>query len=94
VRATGTAARFDQLMQAGALPAREARDWTAAFQFLQSLRLRAQHRLAAAADSADAQANPNRIDARELSTIDRRILKESFRQARELQQRLAADYPG
>ena len=94
VRSTGTAERFDQLMQAGALPAREARDWTAAFQFLQSLRLRAQHRLAAAADSADAEANPNRIDTRELSTIDRRILKESFRQARELQQRLAADYPG
>ncbi|MFP5413065.1 MAG: putative nucleotidyltransferase substrate binding domain-containing protein [Gammaproteobacteria bacterium] len=40
------------------------------------------------------EGNPNRIDARDLSAIDRRILRESFRQARELQQRLAADYPG
>ena len=94
IRATGTAERFAQLARAGALPAPEVRDWTAAFQFLQSLRLRVQHRLHLAGEAGRNEGNPNRIDARDLSAIDRRILRESFRQAHELQQRLAADYPG
>ena len=58
-------------------------------QFLQGLRLRVQH------DNRDTTPeNPNLIDTRTLSVIDRRILKESFREARKLQQRLAVDYPG
>ena len=77
------------------VPPGEARDWTAGFHFVQSLRLRAQHRASLSeGPGPDPARNPNRIDARELSGIDRRILKESFRQARKLQQRLAADYPG
>jgi CBS domain-containing protein len=93
VRATGTADRLEQLAHAGVLRSDEARDWSAAFHFLQSLRLRAQHRPSLGAGDGAAR-DANRIDARELSGIDRRILKESFRQARELQRRLAADYPG
>lgn len=85
---TGTAERITALAEQGTLPADEARAWTDAFQFLQSLRLRIQHRQSPGAE------NPNRLDARELSELDRRILKEAFRQARKLQQRLAADYPG
>jgi CBS domain-containing protein len=38
--------------------------------------------------------NPNLLDTRTLSALDRRILKEAFRQARTLQQRLALDWPG
>jgi CBS domain-containing protein len=96
VAATGTAERFNEVAAAGRLPATEARDWVSAFQFLQSLRLRAQmSKASAAGETAGADDdNPNRIDARTLSEIDRRIMKESFRQARKLQQRLAADYPG
>ncbi|MCU0940252.1 MAG: hypothetical protein MUC86_14220 [Burkholderiaceae bacterium] len=38
--------------------------------------------------------NPNVVDPRQLSPLDRRILKESFRQARKVQQRLELDFPG
>ena len=85
---TGTAERLQALADAGALPADETRAWIDAFQFLQSLRLRVQHL------RRESVANPNLIDTRTLSDIDRRILKETFRQARKLQQRLALDYPG
>ena len=88
VEATGTAARFAALAQAGAIPEHEARSWIDAFQFMQALRLRAQHRSDADADK------PNTIDTRDLSALDRRVLKEAFHQAHLLQQRLALDYPG
>jgi CBS domain-containing protein len=61
--------------------------WVDAFQFLQGLRLRVQQRGVPLAQA-------NRVDVRQLSELDRRILKEAFRQARKLQQRLAVDYPG
>jgi len=88
VTVTGTAERFAALVERGAIPASEGSAWTDAFQFLQSLRLRVQHQHAAAAD------NLNVIDTRTLSALDRRILKEAFRQARKLQQRLSVDFPG
>jgi len=85
---TGTAARLEALQAADVLPEAEVREWVQAFQFLQSLRLRVQHAQHGPVD------NPNLIDTRTLSELDRRILKEAFRQARTLQQRLALDYPG
>ncbi|HWS74784.1 MAG TPA: DUF294 nucleotidyltransferase-like domain-containing protein [Quisquiliibacterium sp.] len=88
VPVTGTAERLHALVELGAIPAAEAHAWTDAFQFLQSLRLRVQHDLPAGVE------NPNLLDTRQLSELDRRILKEAFRQARKLQQRLAVDYPG
>jgi CBS domain-containing protein len=98
VRATGTADRLERLAKGAFLPADEAANAIAAFQFLQSLRLRIQLGQIAGGDAAappsPAPDNPNLLDTRVLSAIDRRILKESFRQARALQQRLAADYPG
>ncbi len=39
-------------------------------------------------------AEPNRIALAALNDIDRRILKEAFRVARQLQQRLQLDYDG
>ena len=88
VPVTGTAGRLRALAEAGTLPAAEARGWIDAFEFLQSLRLRAQHRHGTDPTRA------NVLDTGTLSDLDRRILKESFRQARLLQQRLAVDYPG
>jgi CBS domain-containing protein len=88
VPVTGTAERLEGLERAGVVPAEEARAWVDSFQFLQSLRLRVQHA------RREPVANPNLLDTRTLSDIDRRILKESFRQARRLLQRLAVDYPG
>ncbi len=58
-----------------------------AFFFIQQLRLRGQ--LAAHAEAA---AHANRVVPANLNEIDRRILKESLRQARKLQSRLALDY--
>ncbi|MCL4746941.1 MAG: CBS domain-containing protein [Burkholderiaceae bacterium] len=88
VHETGTAERFAALAETGAIPLQEARSWTDAFQFVQGLRLRVQH------GQAGSAANPNTIDTRQLSALDRRVLKEAFQQAHLLQRRLALDYPG
>ena len=87
VTATNTADRLAALAAAGAVAADEARLWTDAFQFLQGLRLRAQQRT-----SRSAEMPPNVVRVSDLSEIDQRILREVFRQARRLQQRLALDY--
>ena len=57
------------------------------FHFIQLLRLRAQH-LETEHDSPD----DNKINPDTLNELDRRILKEAFRQARKLQLRLKLDY--
>lgn len=88
VKATGTVARLQELVSQGRLQENEVIGWIEAFQFLQSLRLRNQHM-----PTTD-DPNPNMMDTGKLSALDRRILKESFRQARKLQQRLAVDFPG
>ena len=77
----GTAAR---LRTAGAKLGIEPRHVEAtidAFQFLQFLRLRLQ-------DQATSHATANRLDPDTLNEVDQRMLKETFRQARKLQQRL------
>lgn len=57
------------------------------FHFIQLLRLRSQH----LETEHDADGD-NRIDPETLNELDRRILKEAFRQARKLQLRLKLDY--
>lgn len=89
IRHTGTAERLRAVAELGRARLDEVEDWIAAFQFLLGLRLRVQHRSLMAAGE-----NQNVLDTRTLSRIDRHVLKESFREARKLQQRLAADYPG
>lgn len=56
------------------------------FYFIQTLRLRNQHRSDVASEAA------NRIDPDKLNELDRHILREAFKQAKKLQQRLALDY--
>jgi CBS domain-containing protein len=85
---TNTAERLAALAACAAVPEAEVRGWTDAFQFLQGLRLRIQLEQPQPAD------NPNLLDPAQLSDLDQRILKETFRQARKLQQRLALDYAG
>ncbi len=68
------------------MPAEEIASITEAFFFLQTLRLRSQM----SADAASGIAN--RVNPQQLNEVDRRILKECFRQARKLQNRLALDY--
>lgn len=68
----------------------EIEAWINAFLFIQVLRLRRHH------ESIERGVTPdeldNHIDPEKLNELDRRILKESFRQARKLQARLALEY--
>ena len=77
---------------AGKLNFREAEidAWVDALLFIQVLRLR--HHDEAIAQGAADDALDNLIDPEELNELDRRILKEAFRQARKLQSRLALEY--
>lgn len=88
--AAGTAATntAQRLREAGArlnMSPHEIEAAAEAFFFIQGLRLRVQL-------GPEALPLPNRLDPDCLNEVDRRILKESFRQARKLQARLALDY--
>ncbi|MBI5890285.1 MAG: CBS domain-containing protein [Nitrosomonadales bacterium] len=64
--------------------------WVDALLFIQVLRLR--HHDEESAQGAGDDALDNLIDPEKLNELDRRILKEAFRQARKLQARLALEY--
>ncbi len=81
---TGTAARLRLAAERLSVASRHVDATVEAFQFLQLLRLRQQGRL----DGG----NPNRIDPYALNEIDQRMLKEAFRQAKQLQERLRLTY--
>lgn len=84
---TTTAERLRAASAAGAMPRDEAEAAVASFFFIQGIRLRHQAALETLTDDS-----ANRIDPAGLNELDRRMLKESFRIARELQSRLALDY--
>jgi CBS domain-containing protein len=87
VTQTSTAQRLRAAAGKLKLPPAEAEAWIDAFYFIQLLRLRRQHE-----DSAQGREMDNFLDPDQLNDLDRRILKEAFRQARKLQTRLALDY--
>jgi CBS domain-containing protein len=87
VAATGTAPRLRGAAPKLNIPESEVEAWLSSFFFIQMLRLHGQHEEMQAGKAMD-----NRIDPDELNDLDRRILKESFRQARKVQARLALDY--
>ncbi len=64
--------------------------WIDALLFIQVLRLR--HHDESSAQGLSDEALDNKIDPERLNELDRRILKEAFRQARKLQARLALEY--
>ena len=68
------------------IPEREYLAWVSAFEFLQMLRLSVQ------IDSHPIGGNFNALELSSLNNIDRRILKESLRATRDLQQRIELDY--
>ena len=89
---TNTAERLKRLGEAGRLPEDDVRAWVPSFEYFQLMRLRTQHRRSQTyAASTD---NPNEVELSELTTLDRRIINEAFRQARKAQQRLELDFPG
>ena len=81
VAETNTVARMRRTGELLHVPARHVDATVDAFNFLQMLRLRSQNR-------RDAGGSPNRIDPYALNDVDQRMLKESFRQARKVQQQI------
>ncbi len=84
--ATGTRERLEAVGPVMGLAPPEYEAWVSGFEFLQMLRLQIQLEGSAMAEQ------PNHMDVASLNDIDRRILKETFRVARSLQQRLQLDY--
>jgi CBS domain-containing protein len=82
---TGTAVRLRVAGERLHVEPRHVAATVEAFQFLQLLRLRQQDHSAAGADA-------NRIDPYALNDVDQRMLKEAFRQAKQLQDRLRMTY--
>ena len=72
------------------IPAAEIEAWIDAFLFIQVLRLR--HHDEEKAIGLSGEQLDNLIDPEQLNELDRRILKEAFRQARKLQAKLALEY--
>jgi CBS domain-containing protein len=82
---TGTVARLRGAGERLRVAPRHVDATVEAFQFLQLLRLRQQ-------DRPPVPGHPNRVDPGTLHEIDQRMLKEAFRQARHLQERLRLSY--
>jgi CBS domain-containing protein len=83
----GTRARLLSAAPLMGVATAESEAWVAGFEFLQMLRLQVQ------LGQRDAPAdNPNTIDTLGLNDIERRMLKETLRMARSLQQRIQLDY--
>jgi CBS domain-containing protein len=83
---TNTRQRLEAIGQHMALAENEYGAWVSGFEFLQMLRLRIQLEGGAALEQ------PNRLVVAHLNDIDRRLLRETLRVARQLQQRLQLDY--
>ena len=64
----------------------KAEDWVSTFEFLQTMRLKAQ------IDSEGQNTNPNALDTAKLSSVDKVILKAAFNISKTMQQRLKLDY--
>lgn len=83
---TGTRERIQAAGTSMGLAPSEFDAWAGGFEFIQMLRLRIQ------LSSDTPPERPNHVRLADLNDIDRRILKESFRVGRTMQQRLQLDY--
>jgi len=84
---TGTVSRIQALVQQGVVKEYEGSAWCDAIAFIQLVRMRHHQQQARNLQGLDNHINPDR-----LNELDRRILKEAFRQARKLQARIRLDY--
>ncbi len=87
IEATNTVSRLKRGGELMNMPEEEIAASIDGFNFLQLLRLRHQH-----LEQEQGRTGDNLIRPAELNEIERRILKETFRQARKLQARLRLDY--
>ncbi len=84
---TNTQARLRMAAAAGVVSWDEAEAWCNAYAYVQLLRMRMHQ-----SQQREGKPLDNRIDLGTLNELDRRVLKEAFRQARKLQTRIALDY--
>lgn len=84
---TNTLQRLREIATPLHISARDIDAYCDAFLFIQLLRLRLHH-----AQGEQGSTLTNRVDPDMLNNLDRRILKEAFRQARKLQTKLGLDY--
>lgn len=87
VGATGTVARLQGAAAAGGIDPGDAAAWIDAYDYIRFLRMRCNAEQAQAGGPLG-----NRVDPARLNDLDRRILRESFKEARRLQQKLSLDY--
>lgn len=87
IEASNTLDRLTAAGRAAGVRPQEVEAWRNAYVFVQLLRVQHQWEQQKAGDEVDNRVNPDT-----LNELDRRILKESFRQARKLQARLELDY--
>ena len=89
---TSTIQRLRQSAPALHLSANEVDGWINAFLFIQMLRLRHHYEASVDQPEIDTESLDNLIDPELLNELDRRILKEAFRQARKVQAKLTQIY--
>ena len=87
IQTPSTATRLRDTAQCVGGSGNDTEAFIEAFHFIQLMRLRLQH-----LDLKDGGLGNNRIYIKRLNQLDRRILKEAFKQAKNLQQRLKMTY--
>jgi CBS domain-containing protein len=87
IPATNTHERLSGAAEAGVLDAGDSSAWSDAYDYIRMLRMRINQEQALAGLPLS-----NRIAPDGLNDLDRRILKEAFREARRVQSKLALDY--
>jgi CBS domain-containing protein len=78
---------MDELARKGVFDAKDANAWKEAYSLIQAIRMRAHNEML-----ENKEPLTNYIDPDDLNPLDRRILRESFRQAQRLQQKLELAY--
>lgn len=87
VEEANTLERMDRLVAKGAFDPKDANAWKEAYSLIQAIRMRAHQEMLDRSEPLS-----NYIDPDDLNPLDRRILRESFRQAQRLQQKLEVTY--
>ncbi|WP_372964108.1 putative nucleotidyltransferase substrate binding domain-containing protein [Marinobacter sp.] len=87
VEAANTLERMDELVKKGVFDSKDASAWKESYSLIQAIRMRAHQEMQAASEELTNYINPD-----DLNPLDRRILRESFRQAQRLQQKLELAY--
>ncbi|MDO6443977.1 MULTISPECIES: putative nucleotidyltransferase substrate binding domain-containing protein [unclassified Marinobacter] len=87
VKSANTLERMDELVEKEVFEAKDAAAWKDAYSLIQAIRMRSHQEMLERGEELS-----NYIDPDDLNQLDRRILRESFRQAQRLQQKLEVTY--